>query len=117
MKSGSAHCDLELAVEVRQYPLRSGARCWEEEDEEEEQVTLIKSRDPHLAGGEDNFPILGGTNQLGKELTSKCEIPLGRRARVGLYSFSQLPGHRHSRQEADTPSPFQCCRATSQGCT
>ena len=24
--SGSAHCDLELAVEVRQRPLRSGAR-------------------------------------------------------------------------------------------
>jgi hypothetical protein len=36
LKSGSAHCDLELAVEVRQNPLRSGARCWEEEEEEEE---------------------------------------------------------------------------------
>ena len=59
LKSGSAHCDLELAVEVRQYPLRSGARCWEEEDEEEEQVTLIKSRDPHLAGGERQLPHFG----------------------------------------------------------
>ena len=26
LRSGSAHCDLELAVEVRQCPLRSGAR-------------------------------------------------------------------------------------------
>jgi len=59
LRSGSAHCDLEVAVEVRQCPLGSGARgvgpavptgiwssrwrsgCahwdldWEEEDEEE----------------------------------------------------------------------------------
>ena len=27
-RSGSAHLDLELAVEVWQCPLRSGARCW-----------------------------------------------------------------------------------------
>ena len=41
-------------------PLRSGARGWGPEAEgkkdggKEEEVTLIKSRDPHLAGGEQN---------------------------------------------------------------
>ena len=56
--SGSAHwdlklavLDLELAVEVRQCPLRSGARSFrkdeeeeEKEEEEKEKVALIKSR-------------------------------------------------------------------------
>ena len=28
LRSGSAHCDLEVAVEVRQCPLRSGSRGW-----------------------------------------------------------------------------------------
>ena len=28
LRSGSAHCDLEVAVEVRQCPLRSGIRRW-----------------------------------------------------------------------------------------
>ena len=53
--SGSAHwdlklavLDLEFAVEVRQCPLRSGARSFrkdeEEEEEEKEKVALIKSR-------------------------------------------------------------------------
>ena len=28
LRSGSAHCDLEVAVEVRQCPLGSGARGW-----------------------------------------------------------------------------------------
>ena len=40
LRSGSAHCDLEVAVEVRQCPLRSGARrsgCahWDRDCEEE----------------------------------------------------------------------------------
>jgi len=39
LRSGSAHCDLEVAVGVRQCPLRSGIRGWdldcEEEDAEE----------------------------------------------------------------------------------
>ena len=45
MRSGSAHCDLELADEVRQCPLRSGAG-------EEARAAVIKSSHPHLAGGE-----------------------------------------------------------------
>ena len=52
--------DLELAAEVRQCPLTSG-------------VQLIKSRDPHLAGGERNtidnwlvvFTTLKNISQLG----------------------------------------------------
>ena len=57
LRSASAHWDLAHAVEVRQCPLRSGARSWdprlpEEKEKEEEEATLIKSRDPHLAGGE-----------------------------------------------------------------
>ena len=85
LRSGNAHWDLEgpgvpTEIEVRQCPLRSGARSWgpavpteiwspqlgrkeegggrrrkEEEGggrRKEEEVTLIKSRDPYLAGGE-----------------------------------------------------------------
>ena len=51
--------DLELAVEVRQCPLRSGARSCDprqeggrEKERKKEKATLIKSRDPQLAGGE-----------------------------------------------------------------
>ena len=63
LKSGSAHCDLELADEVRQCPLQSGAG--EEAEEETAEAaeaagvaeaagdaSLIKSSNPHLAGGE-----------------------------------------------------------------
>ena len=68
---GSAQWDLELAVEVRQCPLGSGARgggpavptgIWtaagqeaeevEEAEEEEGRTALVKSNNPHLAGGE-----------------------------------------------------------------
>ena len=83
LRSGSAHCDLEFAVEVRQCPLRSGSRGWDLDCEEEEadcdlevavgiwtarrrrrrrwrrrmrrlrrRTALIKSNNPHLAGGE-----------------------------------------------------------------
>ena len=88
-RSGSGHCDLGLAVQVRQCPLGSGARgsgpavptkIWhsqlrsgsahcdlelarrrrkEEEKEKKDKkkkkkkaVALIKSNNPHLAGGE-----------------------------------------------------------------
>ena len=47
LRSGSAHWALELAVEVRQCPLISGACGWGRGGEEEK-----RSRDPHLAGGE-----------------------------------------------------------------
>ena len=76
-----AHCNPELAVEVRQCPLRSGARSWgpavpteiwssekkggnERKWKDEEEVTLIKFRDLHLAGGEYQQTV---TWQLGKE--------------------------------------------------
>ena len=65
MKSGSAHCDLELADEVRQCPLQSGAGEEAEEETAEAEAaeaagvaeaagdaSLIKSSNPHLAGGE-----------------------------------------------------------------
>ena len=43
-------------AEVQQCSLRSGTRSWDptlpEEKKKEEKATLIKSRDPHLAGGE-----------------------------------------------------------------
>ena len=38
MRSGSAHCDLELADEVRQFPLRSAAGEDEAEEYEEEEA-------------------------------------------------------------------------------
>ena len=83
LRSGSAHWDLELAVEVRQCPLGSGSRGWDLDCEEEEadcdlevavgiwtarrrtrrrwrrrmrrrrrRTALIRSNNPHLAGGE-----------------------------------------------------------------
>ena len=83
LRSGSAHWDLEFAVEARQCPLRSGSRGWDLDCEEEEadcdlevavgiwtarrrrrrrwrrrmrrrrrRTALIKSNNPHLAGGE-----------------------------------------------------------------
>ena len=56
LRSGSAHWDLELAVEVRQCPPLSAARGWgagrQGEGEGGRDVPLIRSRDPHLASGE-----------------------------------------------------------------
>ena len=77
LRSGSAHCDLQLAVEVRQCPLGSGARgggpavptgIWtarrrrrvmrrrrrkqRRRRRRRRRTALIKSNDPHLAGGE-----------------------------------------------------------------
>ena len=74
LRSGSAHWDLELAVEVRQCPLGSGARgggpavptgIWtarrrrrvrrrrrQRRRRRRRRTALIKSNNPHLAGGE-----------------------------------------------------------------
>ena len=81
LRSGSAHCDLEVAVEVRQCPLGSGARGggpavptgiwtarrrrrvrrrrrrrWRRRRRRRwrmrRRTALIKSNNPHLAGGE-----------------------------------------------------------------
>jgi len=62
LRSGRAHWDLELAVEVRQCPLGSGARgggpavptgIWTARRRRRRRRTaLIKSNNPHLAGGE-----------------------------------------------------------------
>ena len=77
LRSGSAHCDLEVAVEVRQCPLGSGARGggpavptgiwtarrrrrvrrwrrrrWSRGRRRRRRTALIKSNNPHLAGGE-----------------------------------------------------------------
>ena len=95
LRSGSAHCDLEVAVEVRQCPLRSGSRgwgpavpsdlevavevrqcplgrlcplgsgargggpavptgIWTARRRRRRRTALIKSNNPHLAGGEKN---------------------------------------------------------------
>ena len=43
MRSGSAHCDLELAVEVRRCPLRF--RSGKEEGEEEENKEKEKEKE------------------------------------------------------------------------
>ena len=69
LRSGSAHCDLEVAVEVRQCPLGSvrlcplgsglrgggrggGGGCG---GGRRRRTALIKSNNPHLAGGEKIF--------------------------------------------------------------
>ena len=66
LRSGSAHCDLQLAVEVRQCPLGSGARgggpavptgIWTARRRRRvrrrrRRRALLKSSNPHLAGGE-----------------------------------------------------------------
>ena len=70
LRSGSAHCDLQLAVEVRQCPLGSGARGGgpavptarrrrrvrrRRSQRRRRRTALIKSNNPHLAGGELRF--------------------------------------------------------------
>ena len=69
LRSGSARCDLQLAVEVRQCPLGSGARgggpavptaIWtarrrrrvRRRRRRRRRRALLKSSNPHLAGGE-----------------------------------------------------------------
>ena len=52
LKPVSAHWALELAANVRQCPLRSGARSWGPEEGGGQDAPLIKSTDPHLASGE-----------------------------------------------------------------
>ena len=77
LRPGNAHCDLQLAVEVRQCPLGSGARgggpavptgIWtarrrqrvrrrvrrrrRQRRRRRRRTALIKSNNPHLAGGE-----------------------------------------------------------------
>ena len=66
LRSGSAHSDLELAVEVRQCPLWPGSRGWGpavptgiwtarrrwRRRRRRRRTALIKSNNPHLAGGE-----------------------------------------------------------------
>jgi len=62
LRSGSAHCDLQLAVDVRQCLLVSGARgggpavptgIWTARRRRRRRRTaLIKSSNPYLAGGE-----------------------------------------------------------------
>ena len=85
LRSGSAHCDLQLAVEVRQCPLGSGARSggpavptgiwtgrrrrrvrrrrrrrWRRRRRRRRRTALIKSNNPHLAGGEKRSVINRG---------------------------------------------------------
>jgi len=74
VRSGSAHCDQEVAVEVRQYSLGSGAHgggpvgsgargggpavptgiltARRRRSRRRRRTALIKSNNPHLAGGE-----------------------------------------------------------------
>jgi len=49
LRSGSAHSDRELAVEVRRRRSRRRRR--------RRDASLIESRDPHLAGGEKDSPL------------------------------------------------------------
>jgi len=79
LRFGSAHCDLEVAVEVRQCPLGSGARgggpavptgitgIWTARRRRRvrrrrRRTALIKSNNPHLAGGEKSMYIYMSIN-------------------------------------------------------
>ena len=86
LRSGSAHCNLEVAVEVRQCPLGSGARgggpavptgIWTarrrtrrrwRRRRRRRRTALIKSNNPHLAGGKKS-ELRCGTKHISK---SKC---------------------------------------------
>ena len=100
LRSGSAHCDLQLAVEVRQCPLGSGARgggpavptgIWTARRRRRvrrrkrrrwrrrrRRTALIKSNNPHLAGGEKNKHHFGYCNeiQLNFQVRNCCTISL-----------------------------------------
>ena len=57
MPNAIVNWQLELAAEVRRCPLLSRAGKEEEQKEEEEKQPLIKSNNPHLAGGESSKMI------------------------------------------------------------
>ena len=83
MRSGSAHCDLEFAIGGR----GEGGR--EEGKKGRRKATLIKSKDPHLAGG--------GKKYAGKR-TKQCggwevSVPDTRNSRYG----TEIGEVRHGR--------------------
>ena len=94
LRSGSAHCDLQLAVEVRQCPLGSGARGGgpavptarrrrrvrrRRSQRRRRRTALIKSNNPHLAGGELRFgkPMETSSIPMGVFFPSPCLITRG----------------------------------------
>ena len=111
LRSGSAHWDLELAVEVRQCPLGSGARgggpavptgiwrsrwrsgCahWDLDCEERRRTrrrrmrrrrrrrtALIKSNNPHLAGGAKKYLHVCFTTCLGYKIMVRFKLVMYR---------------------------------------
>ena len=96
LRSGSAHCDLQLAVEVRQCPLGSGARgggpavptgIWtarrrrrvrrRRRRRRRRRTALIKSNNPHLAGGEKRERTEkkeNGPQEIFSQLKTKCRL-------------------------------------------
>ena len=78
LRSGTAHSNLQLAVEVRQCPLGSGARgggpavptgIWtarRRRRRRRRRTALIKSNNPHLAGGEKSQTPWACLNMMGE---------------------------------------------------
>ena len=77
LRSGSAHCDLQLAVEVRQCPLGSGLRGGRGGDGggggRRRRTALIKSNNPPLAGGEktNSIRLVTVATSIGQEDQSR----------------------------------------------
>ena len=106
LRSGSAHWDLELAMEVRQCPLGSGARgggpavptgIWSARRRRRRRwrrrmrrrrrrrTALIKSNNPHLAGGESSEK-----SQILEDISSQSLLPAVCRASRSQASISWL---------------------------
>ena len=126
LRSGSAHCNLEVAVEVRQCPLGSWARgggpavptgIWTARRRRRRRrwrrrmrrrrrrrTALIKSNNPHLAGGEQNNVSTCFTSQISLKPPPLPGVPgrHPRQVRVAGWTLKSSanwprPGHTSSR--------------------
>ena len=127
LRSGSAHWDLELAVEVRQCPLGSGARgggpavptgIWTARRRRRvrrrrRRTALIKSNNPHLAGGEQRTKknVNSLTNycfdlwvlQTITKLTQLVNVGYRSRRQKGCTNFIMDPHQNSQRISLSTP--------------
>ena len=123
LRSGSAHWDLELAVEVRLCPLGSGLRggggggggggCGRRR--RRRRTALIKSNNPHLAGGE-NMLIFGRFKQLHTKhilsiINGKCVF--SKMAKQNVPPFQSWSHHYERpifKRQSVSPSDKSWCR-------
>ena len=127
LRSGSAHCDLEVPVEVRQCPLRSGSaplgsgargggpavptgiwtarrrrrvRRQRRQRRKRRRRAPLKSSNPHLAGGEIYIYIIPGILPLAFTIKIPKSAPIHHRLRAPFEHLQGPSPHGHLAQDA-----------------